>query len=483
MIIRRAFAGAVGLAVALSVAVMASAPVTAQAGDVGYDVWLTDQNNTVGFSSTTPRGTHGGRLLIYRGEDLTSPSGPVNAPTVVDLATVFAAGGPHNSTGANVVRPHMVDQSPDGKYVALAFVASGHVALVDAATRQPKALFRMSAGAAGARQAHAAFWTQDGAAVIVANQNGKLLERIDYNASIDTFVHNTAATLDLANCTTPSGNACQTNTPVSESDPAFLGPDNRPDNAPICPITTAAGHAMVTLRGGGMFVVDTAATPMAIVAAYGNATMGRDGCGGRQLHQDIYLNAGTGTLVTNPQEFSLYHLRDDFPHAPAVLADNDVAHAPKVFHRGDGERDAHGMAVLRGGRGAIWQFDRLANEVLIFQRGSLKHIGTSTLAGAVSSDPTPDIVDVSPDERFIFAALRGPNPQTGAHASAGSTPGLGIVTIDKVRVRAELSAVLPTSFQNTLNGTEESDPHGLAVSNARPSDASTQSKEWGRVAN
>ncbi len=456
-------AGLLTAVAALVVAVTAVIPASAKPEATGYEVWLTDQNNTAGFSAGAPRGSHGGRLLIYESEDLTGAGGPVGDPTVIDLAVLFATSGPNNATGANVVRPHMVDQSPDKRYVALSFVGSGHVAILDAATAQPKALFRASPGAAGARQAHAAFWTQDGSAVIVANQNGKLLERIDYDAATDTFTHNTAATLNLATCTTPSGNPCQTLTPINESDPEFLGPHNRPDAAPICPITTTAGHTMVTLRGGGMFVVDTSTTPMAIVAAYGNESMGRDGCGGRQLYKDIYLNAGTGTLATNPHEFSLYHLRDNFPQAPATLPDNDVAHGPTVFFRGDGERDAHGMAVLRGGRGAIWQFDRLANEVLVFERGSRKHIATSSLEGDVSNDPTPDIVDASPDERFIFAALRGPQPQTGAHASAGSTPGLGIIAVDKVGVSAELTAVLPTTFTNPINGSEESDPHGVAV--------------------
>ncbi len=28
----------------------------------GYEVWLTDQNSTAGYSAQAPRGTHGGRL-------------------------------------------------------------------------------------------------------------------------------------------------------------------------------------------------------------------------------------------------------------------------------------------------------------------------------------------------------------------------------------------------------------------------------------
>ena len=52
----------------------------------GYEVWLTDQNNTAGYSAAAPRGTHGGRLVIHDGEDLENPGGPVDRAAVIDLA-------------------------------------------------------------------------------------------------------------------------------------------------------------------------------------------------------------------------------------------------------------------------------------------------------------------------------------------------------------------------------------------------------------
>lgn len=60
-------------------------------------------------------------------------------------------------------------------------------------------------------------------------------------------------------------------------------------------------------------MVDPRATPMAIVAAFGNQFVGRDGCGAMQFGSHIYLNGGTGSLVTNPTEFSLYRFKDHFP--------------------------------------------------------------------------------------------------------------------------------------------------------------------------
>jgi hypothetical protein len=98
---------------------------------------------------------------------------------------------------------------------------AGHVVSFDAAARTPVACLRSSSGAGGARQAHAAVPTRDDGAVLVANQNGKLLERISTDYATNTFVLDAAATLDLATCTTPNGLPCQFEA-------------LRPGNAPIC---------------------------------------------------------------------------------------------------------------------------------------------------------------------------------------------------------------------------------------------------------
>jgi hypothetical protein len=442
---------------------LAASAASAQAG--GYEVWMTDQNNTAGFSEAAPRGTHGGRLVIHDGDDLDVRRRPVDDPEVLELAELFAVGGPHNATGAAVVRPHMLAPSPDHRYMAVSFVASGHVAIVDADRRRPAALFRMSPGAAGARQAHAAFWTHDGRSLIVANQNGKLLERIDRDPG-GGFTHVTGATLDLAGCVTPNGHPCETATPASDADPGYLGLHNRPDNAPICPVITSDDRAYVTLRGGGLLVVDVSRTPMAIVGEYGTSAIGRDGCGGRQDDDDVYLSTGTGTPATNPSEFSVFRFRNAFPGAPGFLAPNTPP-AALLFRDATPEspNDAHGMVLTRRSR-YLWQFDRLGNAAQVFdaRRDPPRHIGGVDLtAPGLSADPTPDIADLSPGGDRIYVALRGPQPQTGAHASAGDTPGLGIVSLRGGGRTGALTHVLRTTSTNPVTGGEESDAHGLAV--------------------
>lgn len=430
----------------------------------GYEVWLTDQNNTVGYSAANPRGTHGGRIVIWDGKDLDNPNGAVTGrQEILDMAAMFAAGGPNNATGAQVSRPHMFSLSQDQKYMALAFVASGHVAIIEAATRTPKALFRMSAGAGGARQAHAAQWTMDGKAILVANQNGKLFERINYDKATGTFTHDTAATLNLATCTTPNGFPCETQSPVVDTDPRYFGLHNRPDNAPICPVVSFNNRAIITLRGGGILVADPTTTPMKIVAEYGNLYYGRDGCGGVQVGNRVFLNAGAGTVTTNETGYNLYEIEDRFPAAPAFLPANDADVRPRHIAGHDAlNRDAHGMVAGAGGY-YLYSFDRLANVLEIHRTGDFEHVSSVPLEGPLSSDPTPDIAYLSPTGDRIFVALRGPRPQTGAHASAGITPGLGILTLTEAGTWGSITAIGRTTFPNPVDSGEESDPHTVIV--------------------
>lgn len=121
--------------------------------------------------------------------------------------------------------------------------------------------------------------------VTVANQNGKLLERIRTDYATNTFVHEVAATLNLAACTTPSGLPCE-------------APGLRPDNAPICPIPESTSRfVFVTLRGGGLFVVDAQATPMAIVGEYDTSTVHGNGCIGAEVPGKMHIDSGGGTAA------------------------------------------------------------------------------------------------------------------------------------------------------------------------------------------
>jgi len=204
------------------------------------------------------------------------------APTdVIDLAGDTATLC-FTATGANPRRPHMLLFNSTQSHAILSFVASGHVVIFDASSRVPLACFRTQVGSTGLRQAHASFPAPDDSYILVANQNGKLLERILTDYSTNTFVHDIPATLNLATCLTPNGNSCEDAT-------------LRPNNAPICPIIDSSSQfGFVTLGGGGLFVVDATTTPITIVAEYDRATIHGNGCGGLEVKKQMYINFRRG---------------------------------------------------------------------------------------------------------------------------------------------------------------------------------------------
>jgi DNA-binding beta-propeller fold protein YncE len=318
------------------------------------------------------------------------------------------------------------------------------VLFLDAASRAPLAC--IDAGV----QAHVAVPTPDESAVIVANQNGKLLQRISTDYATNTFTLDPAATIDLATCTTPSGAPCQ-------------AAGIRPDNAPVCPIVDSSSRfAFVTLRGGGLFVVDVTATPMRIVAEYDMATIHGNGCGGIEARGKMYVNSGGGTAA-NLSEFDVYAFRlADFsgtpspPNTPAptlVVSQDDREHA-----------DSHGMTLTNRVR-FLWVADRAGNRVVVIDTATDRLLGEGefSLAGAVSDDPSPDLMVTSPSGDHVYVSLRGRIPLSGdPHASTGSTPGVGVIRVDKSGRRGELVAIAPIANVDAA-GVDRADPHGIGL--------------------
>jgi hypothetical protein len=430
-------------AIILTFVVAASA--SAAAPDKGaYEVWLIDQSDTRGLD-------HGGTLHIFAGKDFAGGRAPPRESAVtVDLGGASAAMC-RERTGANPVRPHMVLFNAEHTHAIVAFVASGHVLVLDAATRAPLECIRTTQSPTG-RQAHAAFPASDGSYILVANQNGKRLERIDSDFAGNRYVHNTDATLDLATCATPSGKPCQ-------------APELRPDNAPICPVISQAGDlAFVTLRGGGMLVVDPRPTPMRIVAEYDMDAVNGNGCGGMQVRDRMYVNSGGRP---GPMEhlhvygFDVYRFTlDDFRKGGPLQPNAPVA---TTVYQVDGQHDSHGM-VLTGSKGEyLWAFDRHADTVEVLATADDSHVGTIALNGPLTDNAAPDLSDIAPSGDLVFVALRGPTPLSGdPHNARGSTPGLGILQVsDKGRSGKLVGIVRLTNVG--ADGVERADPHGLRV--------------------
>jgi hypothetical protein len=464
-----------------------------------YELWLSDQANTAGLSMAVPNGTHGGKIRIYDAADLLLPN-PINNPFILDVtADLFPTA--NLTTATHVARIHGILPSPDHRYMALNFVSSGHLGIVDGSSKKPVCLFRTTGTNTG-RQNHMSFWTPNGNHIIVANQNGKLLERVDVvrgaSGAVKEFVFNANASVDLvggagritaqpiAVTADPSnGIGCRVEGSVQDNQPT-LTPFNlpkqsgqRPNNTVICPIPSSSGkHAFTTLGGGGMFVIDVRTAPMAIVAEYDKTIINAAGCGG--IETKSYMHMNTGTSAADKSEFSVYRFGIDYPDAPNFLPANTPAPIA-VWQDGDNgqtlpgtNRDAHGMVVTED---ELHVFDRVRNVVEIFPMlppwdemqpsdqydlTDSQKCGT-TLGTTASNDPTPDLADVSPDGQSIYVALRGPYPLTVSHAASGSCPGLGIIRRDPFSHRWTLQHVLDTSVLNYDLTRNLSDPHAVIM--------------------
>lgn len=413
------------------VAVRANRPTAAD--HAAYEVWAIDQ------ADTTADG--GGTLHIYDGAALAGRTAATARSEVIDL------GGTVRDlclaqTGSAPRRPHMFFFNQSHSHAALAFVASGHVLFMEGQTRRPVAC--IDAG----EQAHAAVPSPDQTYVLVANQNGKLLQRIHTDYAAGRFTLEDAATLNLATCRTPSGAACQDMT-------------LRPDNAPICAAIEDGGRlAFVTLRGGGLFVLDVTATPMAIVAEYDHSVVKPNGCGAVQARGKMYINSGGGTAMT-PFAADLYAFPLD-AFSAGVHTPNTPP--PAVVFSRTGRADSHGAAVTRGGR-YLWVADRAANRIMVVDLAADTMVDEINLAGALSDDPAPDLLDISPSGDLVFAALRGPLPLTGnapmANNAVGSTPGVAVLRVTGNGRTGELAGVARIS--RMVDGSESADPHAIGV--------------------
>jgi DNA-binding beta-propeller fold protein YncE len=450
------FVGLIALVACAAVPGGVSAPATGTAQAKGYEVWVIDQ------SDSTADG--GGTLYIYPRSALRS--GAQTRPQTIDL------GGEARAlclarTGSAPRRPHMLMFNHAQTHAIVAFVATGHVLFLHARTRQPVGCIDVGA------QAHDASPSPDGRYVLVANQNGKLLQRILTNYALNQFALDGTATIDLAHCRTPSGALCE--------DPAL-----RPDNAPIFARTDHRGRlGFVPLRGGGMLVVNPKTTPMAIVAEYDKTAIHPNGFGAVQAQGKMYVTSGGGTAA-NPLEHDVYAVSlKRFGTGPA--APNTPALRLVYSHDAREFVDAHGVVATRPmmmvervkprGRKMkprvrrvqkgpyLWVADRAANRIVVVDTQRDRVVNEINLTGRFTADPAPDLMDVSPSGDREFVTLRGPNPLTGNIAginnAIGSAPGLGVLRVTGHGRGGAPETFLPIT--HLVGGVERADPHAIAV--------------------
>lgn len=382
-----------------------------------YEVWLTDQSDT-GKES-------GGFLHIYDGAKLAANPSSAKPVQTIDFSGEIGKFC-EDATKKAVRRPHMLFFNASQDHVIISFL-SGQVLIMDAATKKPEACLSMG------KNVHAAWPTPDQKMAIAANIAEKKFIRIwtDYGGHKYGFDPDK----DVLNLVAWEGG-------------------ERPDTSPICPITESSSqYAFVTLRGGGLLVVDVTATPLKVVASLDNNQIHPAGCGGIQSGDTMYINSGGGWPIA-PLSYDVYAL--DISRLPQAVS------AKLVSQRDDRFADSHGMAAV--GR-YVWSADRAGNNIEIIDTVSNLSVGSVDLETSANADPAPDLMDVAPDGQYVFVGLRGPNPLTGndkdVQNAKGTIPGVGVIHVDaggKVGHYKGQAAVT-----NMKDGKETADVHGIAV--------------------
>ena len=382
-----------------------------------YEVWLTDQSDT-GKES-------GGYLYIYDGAQLASNPASTKPAVTIDLSgeiNTFC----EEATKKPLRRPHMLFFNRDQDHVILSFL-SGQVLFMDAKTRKPDACLSMG------KNVHAAWPTPDQKMAIAANIAEKKFIRIWTDYATHKFSFDPEK--DVLNL-------------------AAFESGERPDNAPICPITEGSGRfVFVTLRGGGLLVVDVTATPMTVVAMLDNNQIHPSGCGGIQVGDTLYINSGGGWPIA-PLSYDVYAV--DLSSLPKSVSAKLVSQRDQKF------ADSHGMAAV--GR-YLWSADRAGNDIEIIDTLTNLSIGSVDLETETNKDPAPDLMDVSPDGQYVFVGLRGPNPLTGndktVNNAKGTVPGVGVIHVDGGGKVGHYKG--QATITNMKDGKETADTHGIAV--------------------
>ncbi|WP_264324689.1 hypothetical protein [Romeriopsis navalis] len=541
-------------------------------GSPEYEIWGSDQSNSV--SGAPSRGVSGSFLWVWDSGDMqrqlqtgqaAQPIGcdgqNVAGEGPCDLHDVFpntlAEYDANGSTGKTLKdlpkfgRLHGMLPDPQNRYMNANIFApgGGYVGIIDGETKEAVALFRVAEtnGSGVKRSVHMSFWNSDGSALLVANLHGKILERIDvvrnWRGKIIRATFNESAALGvgknlqitdqpkvylgknghgnrmvgtikgkygdaIAGNLTPNG-ICKENNCEPGKDGSQGG---RPNNVIICPIVSENDNVYITFGGGGLLVADSRKTPMQITGEYDNQVVNGAGCGGVQVRDQMWLDAGVSASGAGATQsaFTIYRLDDrafsqpNSPNTPAPqvvfkdatntktignltgAASNETGQRPGETTR----RDSHGMARTLAGR-YVHTVDRIQNTVEVFdtftlarttydltsENGQGQGVGPCA-AQSVSddpklakNDPAPDLLETTPDGKFLAVALRGPVPVSVGHSGQGSCPGVGIIELTERGALGRLAGVLRTT--NTVDnvkskpgeyaGAERSDVHGAAI--------------------
>ena len=364
-----------------------------------YEIWALDQGTNI--------------IHILQPE--------VSAPVRFSVSdTVDLGAYPH----AEIDMPHMIDFTQDYAYAVIASPAGANTTVIRTADREVVAVLDTGAGT------HMASFTPDDSRIIVdVIAEGTVVE-IDVDPANERF--EIARTLKVSEAPL-----------VRERADVFsTDGDGNLVTQPVChDYANGGSHAYITLGpglgDGGLIVLDL--DSFELVAAYGP--------------QEISVNCGT---VSHPEDARFYLNGGSVDEGHWYVFDTD-AHEPVPDENGEirrssGGRDAHGVWYTPDGS-ELWMVNRASSDGIVIDAATDEVIDTIEWTGK-----SPDILTFSPDGRYAFVTLRGPEQRSGPHAIAGDTPGISVIDVATREVRDIL-------VLDPIRG--DSDFHGIGMRRRR----------------
>jgi DNA-binding beta-propeller fold protein YncE len=344
---------------------------------------------------------------------------------VIDFPALFDAG----EIDQEVILPHMVEFNSSHEYAAISSPASRNVAIIRTADRQVLDIIETGAGA------HMAAFTPDDRSIWVANIGTVTFTEITVDLETESFA--IGRELDLTK--EPAWQA-----EFSEVQGGGGGAVGLNVPAPVCHQYTADGmFAYLTLGPGegGLVVVDIISDEPTIAKVFPREQV-KANCG-VALSQDgrkMYANWGDPSDPNDPPEQSgEWYVFDTSSHTLLKTSSET---------RGI---DAHGTRSTPRGPW-LWQVNRGSDNGIVINTRTDNIVHDLDFVGS-----SPDILDFSPDGKYAFISLRGPNPLTGAaHVATGKTPGFSVI---KIANRQKIVLIQPAAPEER----ERSDFHGIGV--------------------
>ena len=336
------------------------------------------------------------------------------APKTGESGTAFEERAVIDLGVHNIDMPHMIDFTSDYTYAFVANFQSGDVAVIRTGDRKVLDVIKT-----GHMTHMAAVLPDDSAAIVdVMHEEGALLEividRKNERFSLGRKLVIAEAPLFQARAKEFSG------------------------SSPVCHDYTADGkYAYVTLgpalSNGGLLIFDVEAFQLTKVYPVSELSVN---CGTMRSPDGtkMYLNGGS-------MDAGHWYVFNTRTHEPIPDKNGEV-------RRSSRGTDAHGVWPTPNGS-ELWMVNRATSNAIVIDPRTDEIIAEIAHVG-----PSPDIMTISPDNRYVFITLRGPQPRSGPHAIAGTRPGISIVDV----ATREIVTILEPA-----KGVEESDFHGIGL--------------------